>query len=254
MATRLNQILAIRDGVRSEADSTRAALLATLANDGLFAGLTQTYEPKANADDPATPRYAGKATKVQVTVPEVIDRLSAVLTRLFDVELTQDMANTTAKADIVATGPDGKQVTIATGIPTTYLLSLERKLAGLREFIEALPVLDLAKDWDEDGAPAGQWRTPVVVTDKTKKVPRNHVKFKGDQYHDPQIETFAEDVIEGYWNYVYFSGGIPARTGQLYLDRLGALQRAVKYAREEANTKEIHDEKIGADLLRYIFG
>lgn len=252
MATRLNQILAVRQSAQSEAAQRRAELLGIMSQEGLFSGLSRTYQGRVSEQDGGAV-YAGKIKKVQVTVPQVIVNLGSVLSRLLDVELTQDVANTAAKADIVVTGTDGKQVTLATGVPTTYLLFLERQLKDLREFVSMFPVLDPAQDWNDKDTPPGQHKTDVIKTDKTKKVRRNHVKFAGDQYHEPQIDTYDEDTVEGQWHQVDFSGAVPAQVRQQYLDRISVLQRAVKYAREEANSAEIHDVHIGADLLKYVF-
>lgn len=246
--TRLNQIIAVEQGVKSDTDSTRTALLGELGNEGRLSGLTRTYRGRVSEQDGGQV-YAGERTKVQVTAEDVLSRLQKSLTRLFDVVLTKDSANASAKANISVNGR-----VIASDVPVTYFLFLERELGRLREFAEKLPVLDPAKDWTDQGAPPGQWKTETVTTDKTKKTPRNHIKFAGDQWHEPQIETYAEDVVEGWWDWVYFSGAVPARQKQGYLDRIGELQAAVKYAREEANSAQITDRHIASDLLGYIFG
>ena len=178
-------------------------------------------------------------------------RLDGTLSRLFDVVLTTEAANVTAKADLKVGG-----VLIAADVPATYFLFLERQLGKLRTFVEDLPVLDEAEDWSKDGAPAGQWRSAPTNTDKTKKVPRNHVKWEppdATYTQQAQVETFAEDVPEGVWTLYKFSGAIPASTRTKYLGRISALQEAVKMARETANSTEVTNQSIGDSLLTYLF-
>lgn len=249
MATRLNQMLAVRSGVVSAADSRYAQLRDALSQRGRLGGLSRTYQPK----DPENGHvYAPERTKVQVTVEQVLTQLDTTLSRLFDVVLTTEGTNAAAVADLKV----GSTV-IAANLPATYFLFLERELGKLRGFVENLPTLDEAEDWTKDGAPAGQWRSAPVKTDKTHKVPRNHVKWEppdASYTQQAQVETFAEDVPEGVWTLYKFSGAIPDATRAKYLDRIAALQEAVKMGREEANSTPVTDRSIGEDVLSYVFG
>lgn len=251
--TRLNQYIAIEQGVKSDAAKRTAELMAALSTAPLLNGLARTYQPN---DVEHGYQYAGERTKVQLTVEEAIGQLMLTLTRLFDVTLTKDSANTAASADIVVNDPaTGVSRTLAQAVPVTYLLFLEKELAKLRVFINALPVQDPAEEWTTEGAPPGQWKTEAVVTDKTKQVPRNHIKWEppSPEYAQPaQVETYMENVPEGRWSVVKFTGAIPARQVRVYLDRVTELQRAVKFAREEANSAQITDEHAG-DILRFVF-
>src|SRR5688572_2648958 len=99
------------------------------------------------------------------------------LTRLFDVILTKDVANGVAKADIVVDG-----TSIATDVPVTYLLFMEKQLTDLHTFVTKLPVLDAAESWAFDEA-TDAYATPPTQTTRSKKVPRNHVKAEATEKH-----------------------------------------------------------------------
>lgn len=246
--TRLSQIIGIELGVRSDSDATLARLTAMLSNAGRLAGLRRTYQPK---DAENGHEYQGEATKVQVTVEDVLAQLVKSQRRLLDVALTKETANANATADLVADGH-----VIARQLPATYFLGLGRTLTKLREFVEGLPTLDTAEDWAKEGAPPGQWRSVPVRTDKTRKQPRNHVKWEPPDatYTQPaQIETFAEDIPEGWWTLVKFNGSIPEQVKASYLERIAQLQEAVTIAQHEANAMEIEDESVGTDILGFIF-
>jgi hypothetical protein len=146
---------------------------------------------------------------------------------------------------------DGKA--LLTGVPVTYLLFLEKQLVDLHTFIKKLPVLDASETWAFD-ASADCWATEPVQTARTKKIPRNHVKAEATEKHPAQVEVYHEDVVVGYWKTVKFSGALPAKRMNELLERLERLQKAVKFAREEANNQTAEEQKVGRTVLGYIFG
>ncbi len=244
MATKLNQIIAVEKGVKSQTlrDLTDAHQL--LQKQAMLAGIARTYRPKDEEGETLPP----ESTKVQVKAEEVIEKTINVLTRLFDVVATKDWANTKAKADVVVNG----QVLLAQ-VPATYLLFLEKQLVDLHTFVKKLPVLDAAETWTFDPS-SDCWATEPVQTVKTKKIPRNHVKAEATEHHPAQVEVYYEDVAVGYWRTVKFSGALPAQRVNELIERVETLQEAVKFAREEANSIEVEDQKLGETIFKYLFG
>ena len=184
----------------------------------------------------------------EVTAQGVIHDVKACLTRLFDVVATQDVANCSAKADVVV---DGR--TILPEVPVTYLLFLEKQLTDLQTFVEKLPTLDPAINWTFNDA-AGFYAADPVQTTRTNKVMRNHVLAAATEKHPAQVQSYTEDVIVGYWTTIKFSGALPATEVRAMVERLTKLREAVKFAREAANSIEVVDQKVGDAVLRYLFG
>jgi hypothetical protein len=184
---------------------------------------------------------------VQVKVNDLIKRVTRDLTDMFDVVATQDSANCQAKADVTV---DGRR--LLEGVPVTHLLFLEKQLVDLRTFIETLPTLDAAEEW-EYKPEFDSFVAKPSRTNRTKKVPKNHNKYEATKEHPAQVEMFMEDVWVGTWTTVKFSGAIPAAVRNTMLERLRKLQDAVKTAREEANGMEVRGVKVGAALLGYVF-
>lgn len=87
---------------------------------------------------------------------------------------------------------------------------------------------------------------------RAKKIPRNHVLAEATKEHPAQVQVYMEDVPEGDWTTVKFSGALPATRVKTLLDRLTALQHAVKYAREEANGTEVTDRAAGDAVFGYL--
>jgi hypothetical protein len=153
-----------------------------------------------------------------------------------------------AKADVVVDGQP-----LLRQVPATYLLFLEKQLVDLHTFVKKLPVLDASEAWNYD-ASADSWATEPVQTLRTKKTPRNHVKAEATDKHPAQVEVYYEDVTVGYWRTVKFSGALPAQRVNELLARVEKLQEAVKFAREEANSIEVEEQKVGGVFLDYLFG
>ena len=242
--TQLNQIVALEKGVKARAHADFTAAHHQLQKTALLSGISRTYKPKDEEGEQLPP----ESTRVQVRVAEVMAEVRQALTRLFDVILTKDVANGAAKADIVVDG-----TTIATEVPVTYLLFLEKQLTDLHTFVRKLPVLDASESWNPDPS-TDCWKTDPVRTIRTRKVPRNHVKAEATEKHPAQVEVYYEDVPVGYWTTVKFSGALPARRVNELLGRVEKLQQAVKFAREEANGADVADQRVGEAVFGYLFG
>ena len=65
--------------------------------------------------------------------------------------------------------------------------------------------------------------------------------------------AFTEDVPVGTWTLVKFSGALPQPRVRELLNRVRALQAAVKTAREEANMHQVTDQQVGEAVLGYLF-
>jgi hypothetical protein len=240
--TRLSQIIAVEKGAKADADRARAKAAEALQKAPQLSGISRTYQPRDEDGDQLPP----ESTNVQVKAEDVLETLAASLTRLLDVTLTKDAANTVAAADVVAEGR-----VLLTAVPVPYLLFLEKQLAELHALMGRLPLLDPAEEWAEDAA-SGSWRTPVTRTVRNKKLFRNHVLAEATKEHPAQVQVYTEDVPAGDWATVKFSGALPAARARVLAERVAELQRAVKFAREEANATEITDKHAGEAIFGYL--
>lgn len=241
---KLNQIIAVCAGKKSHAASAITALYHTAQKEPLFCGLSKSYRPK----DEEGERLPGESQKVQATVGGLIAEFRNTLSELWDVVATQEASNTTAKADIVVDG-----VTVLSGVPVTTLLFIEKQLTDVKTFVEKLPVLSASEDWTFN-AESDCYATKMRETTRTKKVPRNHIKYEATKEHPAQVEMYTEDILVGYWQTTSFSGAIPATEKNGILARLRLLSDAVKAAREAANGAEATDTRIGRSLFDFVFG
>lgn len=242
--SKLNQIIALEKGVKSRAYANLTEAHQQLQKTALLAGISRTYKPRDDEGE----RYPPESTRVQVRAEEVIRRTAGILGELFDVVATKDWANCSARADVVVEGK-----TLLEKVPVTYLLFLEKQLNDLHTFVAKLPVLDPAESWHPD-LTQDCWASEPAETSKTKKVPRNHVKAEATEKHPAQVEVYHEDIVVGFWKTVKFSGAVPASRVRELTERVEKLQRAVKMAREEANSAPAEKVKTGDRVFGYLFG
>jgi hypothetical protein len=241
---RLNQIIAIEKGIKSKSLQELAEAQKALGKPALLSGISRTYRPKDEDGEQLPPEWK----KVEVKAEEIVRQTNAVLTKLFDITATKDWTNCRARADVIVDGQ-----TLLAQVPVSYLLFLEKELVDIQAFVKKLPILDASESWSFDSG-ADCWVTEPVQTLKTFKTPRNHVKAEATEHHPAQVEVYYEDVTIGYWRTVKFSGALPAQRVNELLARIDKLSQAVKFAREEANSTEVEEQRIGDRVFQYLFG
>lgn len=239
---KLNQIIAVEKGIKGTVNRDVTDIYHQLQKVALLTGISRTYTPKDDEGDKLPAEY----TKVQVNALDVLAQSAQRLTELFDITATKDCTNQIAVADVVV---DGK--VLASKLPVTYLLFLEKQLTDFHTIVKKLPVLDGSEDWHRDDA-QGCFATDPVQTTRTKKIPRNHVKAEATDKHPAQVEVFYEDVIVGTWKTIKLSGAVPAPVVASILSRIEKLQAAVKFARETANETTAVEKQTGQAIFNYL--
>ena len=240
---KLNQIIALTSGKKSQAQKAITEAHQQLQKTSLLDGISRTYKPKDDEGE----QLPTEKKLVQVKVKDAIQSITSTLVEMFDTVATQDFANCAAKASVVV---DGRP--LLRDVPVTYLLFLEKQLVDLHTFVEKLPTLDPGESWNYSADVDGYASEPYQTT-KTKKVLKNHVKAEATEKHPAQVEVYHEDVVVGYWKTVKFSGGLTAKRVNELSERVEKLQHAVKFAREEANNQLAEEQKVGRTVLNYLF-
>lgn len=238
----LNQVLAIEKGSKNRAEQGLTKAYQLLQKTELLDGLEKTYQPKDEEGDQLPP----DSKRLQVRVPEVIAGVAQDLSGFLDITLTKDVANCSAKADLVVDG-----VTLAKDVPVTTLLFLEKKLTDLHTFFSKLPVLNPAYEWRYDSA-RGCYVTEPRQTARTNKIEEPVMLAPATEKHPAQVQLRAKDVLVGYWTTVNLSGALPAARVNELKSRVEKLQDAVKTAREAANSMETQNQELGAKLFNYL--
>lgn len=240
--SKLNQIIAVENGAKAKANKHIDQAYKQIQKPDLFFGILKTYQPK-DEDGEIFPK---ESKNVQVKAHKLLEEAVNEWTNLIDITATKDVSNTVARADVKI----GEQVLLSQ-VPVTHLLFLEKQLVDLHTFISKLPLLDPAEEWRFDDN-VDAYRSEESETFKTKKVLKNHVKAEATDKHPAQVDVYTEDQVIGTWTNVKFSGALPAAKVREYLERVEEVQKAVKFAREEANNIEVEPTEYGEALFNFV--
>lgn len=242
MTQRLNQIIATEKSVKSRVEKYITELYHLAQKPTLFNGFTRAYRPvKEDAE-----RLPSEQQLVQQRAALIIQGVARQLSELLDATAAKDYANCEAVADVIVDGD-----LIVAGAPVTYLLFLEKQLEHVHTIVAKLPVLDLADSWAVDTVDA-LYKTAPLQTARTQKVVRPLVLYPATAEHPAQTDKVTEDVIVGHWDHVKMSGAIAPAEQQRLLERVEKLQKAVKYAREEANMSPAPAQTVGDSVFGWL--
>jgi hypothetical protein len=241
---KLNQAIAIEKSTKKLEYADLSKDHHILQKHDLFNGFNRTFS--ARHEDGVT--YPDEKKVIQQDVTNIIKNAASHLADLFNITATKDVGNCSAVADIVV---DGK--IIAAKVPVTYLLFLEKQLTDIRTFVSKLPTLDPSKRWTYDSN-AGYWKTDADVKIKSRKVQQPLVLVPATDKHPAQAQIISVDEVEGTWNQVDISTSYPVDTIKMLLEKISKLDKAVKIAREEANSLEVQKQNFGSSIIDFIFG
>lgn len=242
---KLCQIVALVAGKKTQVEKEYGELNKTLQKAEQFYGLNKQYRPIDEADKEKLPPETKKIVR---RVTDVISEARVKLVEIFDLIATQECGNCETNVDVTVDG----QI-ILTEVPVTVLLYLEKQLNDLNTFVGNIPVLDVSQQWTLDAA-TGNYVTAPVETHRTKKVSKVVVLYPATPEHPAQTQLLPEDVIAGYWTGVNSSSAMPLTEKKAILERISKLIDAVKSARELANSVEVTPQRIGNNVLSYVFG
>lgn len=244
MTQKLNQVVAIEKGVKGRVYGEITEMHKASQKPDLFDGFVKNYRTLNEADE----KYPSERKVVQLKAEDVLKKLAALSTELMDITASKDFANCAAKADVVV----NNDAVLVAGVPATHLLFLEKQLTDIYTFVGKLPTLDNADEWAKDET-SGLFKTAAIATHRTKKTQRPIVLYEATKEHPAQTQLLTEDVLVGYWDTVKHSGALPAPRKAELLTRVETLLKAVKFAREQANSTDAPEAKIGEQVFGYLF-
>lgn len=247
--SKLHELLAVNKNLAGQANKAIADLTATFEKKRhLFGEKRVTFTASTEGAAPVTEEQSD----IQSTIAQELSWMAGIFAKSLDVGYQIDIANTQAKADVVAEDGD----VILKDVPATALLQLEKSLDEMHKLILFIPTLDPAKGFaqDPDRAP-GVFKAREVTKTRTKKVQTPLVAYHATKEHPAQVHLISEDVpvgkiLEQEWSSLL----TPAIKSDL-LDRVDVLVRAVKKARARANELDIDvaGNRIGKKIMEYIF-
>ena len=255
--TKLHEVLATEPDLEVVAKKMIAEGTKTFERSQMFIGFEKVWEmfDENEQGQAPPPEHQEMATTVEEKLQYVCERIG----EYYDSVLTKEVANQTARADLVVEGG-----LLLADAPATFLLGLENKLKSLRGLYEKLPTLTLGMEWKP--APEigeGVWRLAHdEVRFKSAKTFKHKVlvpaqfpkEGEGGTSLPAQIERWEETVNVGQSVKKAWAGMISSAKKAAILKRLDEVIRATKKARQRANDIEIDKRKFADMLFKYING
>ncbi len=241
--TKLNQVLAVEKGIKQRAYGLLTEVNKAVQKSASFNGFSKIYQPNDGDAETLPP----ETVRVQNTSADMLSEVQKALVELFDITLTKDVANLSAVADIKL---DNGTV-IASNVPATNLLFLEKQLTDIKTIVGNLPELDAAESWTLD-VNANLFKSEPTRSNRTKKVQKAIVLYDATEKHPAQTQLITEDTIVGVYTQTKMSGAVPLPQKRAMLNRVDELLRAVQKAREEANAVVAVDQRIGSAIFNFL--
>jgi hypothetical protein len=240
---KLNQIIAIEKGLKSQALGALTKIKNITEKDSLFEGMSKKFD--AIREDGDT--FPDESVKVQLTASDVINDIKRSLSDYLDVTHRKDVSNCSAKASLKLGAFEIKD------IPVTYLLFLEKELTNVRTVVERIPTLDDSIRWEKDDL-TNLFVSEPSKTQRTAKIQEPLVLYPATEQHPAQTGMITKDVIIGHWTTIKQSGSLPKPEKKKLLEKIDGLLNQVKIAREEANGSEACPEiKVSEKIFDYLF-
>lgn len=247
----LHEILAVE---KSTDDAASKLVKDTLMKFGkaaaYFEGSDKTL--KMLTENPANEALEASLREEKGLVTTVYETLSYTLDfvgRAEDVKFQKSLTNQKATGDIVVNG----KILVA-NVPVDMLLGLEARLTTLRNVFDQMPTQNAATEWvpaDSSLKGAVKTKTPTVTTKTEKRVSGVTVSPATDK-HPAQVQIVNTDEIVGKFTTVKFSGAATSEQKAAMLENIDALIRAVKQARQRANSIEAVKETISDKLIPFL--
>lgn len=246
MTTKLYEILAVEGGLENTSKKLVASSKKQFSKENLFLGSTKTLEM---FDSDSNHLNTTENLKLETTVDENLKYALKSVSKYWDSVIQKDSANQTAKADIKV----GDTI-ITKDVPATTLLGLENKLASLRDLFEAIPTLAPGITWirNEGDIPGVYTANENVTTFKTANDIDFRVLYEATKEHPAQISEMKAVKNIGKYVTKRTSGMYTAHQKAKVLENLDTLLRAVKKARQRANSAVVENKQIGDVLIDFI--
>lgn len=237
----LHELLAVESDLRTAAAQELSRVRGMFEAPTAFVGQTRMYRPLLEGGEP----LPAENTPLGSHVTDELTSLFVKFGEWVEAVVQKEMTNTMTSASVVVDG-----VILAEDLPAPALLNLESRLAELRQVIQSIPTLTPSEEWTWDEN-AGVYVSAPRITYRTKKVPRTLVAYEATKEHPAQVQVFQEDIREGEWTTTIFCATMTVAAKNAMLDRLDKVLRAVKKARQKANTADIAEVSVSG-LFDYI--
>lgn len=201
-----------------------------------------------DAEEKETPE---EHQEMVTTVRKKLTYIQGHVARYWDAVYMKESTNQAARANVIVDG-----VVLLEDIPATFLLGLETKLKKLRELYDTIPTLPPGTAWEKDTSKGPDIYKAVYAEKKfkTAKTFKHKVLYEATEQHPAQIERWEETQNVGLYVLDRWCGMPSSAEKSKMLERIDTLLRAVKKARQRANTQKVETRTVADRLFAYLNG
>jgi hypothetical protein len=240
---KLHELIAVEPDLKSEATRVLGEVQNLFANGaGRLVSQLRRYRPLEDEGE----KLPDESTELATTVNDEIKVMRSAFSRWLDVSIQKELSNSKTKADVVIDG-----VTILAGMSAPALLNLESKLSALRSVYAAIPTNDPSEKWEFESQ-QGVYVSSPKESYRTKKVMKSIVGAAATENHPANVQYYQEDIREGVWTTTKRSGMLSPTEKRNLLERVDAMLRAVKSARQRANDTDAETVKVSDKVFDFI--
>lgn len=239
---KLHELLAVEPDLKAGAQKALSQTKVVFSSGEKLAGQIRTYVPLEEEGE----SFPDERKELTSTVKAEWGTFREAFGRYVDAVAQKEVTNQSTVADVVV---DGR--ILLKNLPATALLNLEARLGEVLELYRLAPTNDPAERWTWDDQ-NGYWVSDPRTTFRTQKKMRAQVLYEATKEHPAQVQTYTDDIRVGTWTTVIRSGMLSPVSKKIALDRIEALIRAVKEARQRANDIEAEKTKVADVLFDYI--
>jgi len=244
--SRLHQILAVEPDLEGKYKRVCEETKKVFSKPAMFTGFHRRLE--LFEDDDAY-SYPDEHQDMTTTVQERLDYTGEAVADYFDALFQKEATNQNAKADLVVNG-----FLIGQNLPATFLLAMESRLKYVRSIYEAMPTLTAGIEW-KPSLDKGEGIWEMVHPEeklRTKMTFKSQILVDATEFHPAQIEKWEEQVPVGKFVKHTWCGLVTSKRKAVLLGRIDALIRAVKQARQKANSVDVVKGNVGDCIMEFI--
>lgn len=245
---KLHQVLAVEADLEGKYKRVSEESKKTFGKAAMFTGFNRKLVLFAEAAEGAA-EFPEENASLETTVAERLAYNAKAISKYLDAVMQKEATNQVASAQLMVRG-----VVIADDVPATMLLALESRLKYIRGIYEAIPTLPAGTEW-EPSTTRGDNIWDMVHPEeklKTELTFKSQIIVEPTEHHPAQIEKWQEQMPVGKFVKKIWSGMITTAKKSELLDKIDALIKAVKMARQQANSTKVLETKIGQSVMDFI--
>jgi hypothetical protein len=183
-------------------------------------------------------------------VSQLLDQLAPILDLEFDMALGNQQAGEPILVDghSLFNDADGKPLKL----PVLFLLTLEKYLDTLFDFVNKMATLPTRWTWTFDGN-EGVYISNPTVKEYSRKTPKSLTKYEATKEHPAQCEVYHVESVYGKATRVQRCSAISSETKRKTLARISAIREAVNKARTTANCLRVETSSRMKAFLEALF-